>query len=53
MGRGADPANIRVITVVAAPPALKTMADLYPGARLRWRAALTGGQGWRSASRPL
>jgi uracil phosphoribosyltransferase len=30
--RGADPANIRVVAVVAAPPALKKMADTYPGA---------------------
>jgi hypothetical protein len=29
--RGADPANIRVVAVVAAPPALKLMADAYPG----------------------
>lgn len=33
VSRGADPANIRIVTVVAAPPALKTMADTYPGAR--------------------
>ncbi len=32
VSRGADPANIRVIAVVAAPPALKLMADAYPGA---------------------
>eukprot|EP00877_Chromochloris_zofingiensis_P010572 jgi/Chrzof1/5769/Cz16g15060.t1 len=29
--RGANPSNIRVVAVVAAPPALKKMADLYPG----------------------
>jgi hypothetical protein len=33
VARGADPANIRVIAVVAAPPALKLMADTYPGAQ--------------------
>lgn len=31
VSRGADPANIRVVAVVAAPPALKLMADAYPG----------------------
>jgi uracil phosphoribosyltransferase len=31
VSRGADPANIRVVVVVAAPPALKLMADAYPG----------------------
>lgn len=31
VSRGADPANIRVVAVVAAPPALKLMADTYPG----------------------
>lgn len=31
VARGADPANIRVVAVVAAPPALKLMADAYPG----------------------
>lgn len=34
VSRGADPANIRVVTVVAAPPALKAMADDYPGLRV-------------------
>jgi hypothetical protein len=33
VGRGADPANIRVVVIVAAPPALKLMADAYPGKR--------------------
>jgi hypothetical protein len=32
VSRGADPANIRVVVAVAAPPALKIMADTYPGA---------------------
>jgi hypothetical protein len=41
VGRGADPANIRIVCVVAAPPALKTMADTYPGAWLeRWLVLL-------------
>lgn len=31
VARGADPANIRVVAMVAAPPALKKMADTYPG----------------------
>lgn len=34
VSRGADPANIRVIAVVAAPPALKLMADAYPGLKV-------------------
>lgn len=34
IGRGADPANVRVVCVVAAPPALKAMADAYPGLKV-------------------
>eukprot|EP00878_Enallax_costatus_P003468 GHUV01003679.1.p1 GENE.GHUV01003679.1~~GHUV01003679.1.p1 ORF type:complete len:260 (+),score=32.03 GHUV01003679.1:706-1485(+) len=34
VSRGADPANIRVVAVVAAPPALKLMADAYPGLKV-------------------
>eukprot|EP00775_Hariotina_reticulata_P004850 gene4850-5097_t len=34
VARGADPANIRVIAIVAAPPALKLMADAYPGLKV-------------------
>lgn len=29
--RGAQPQNIRVIAIVAAPPALKQMSEKYPG----------------------
>lgn len=32
IARGADPANVRIVAVVAAPPALKLLADDYPGA---------------------
>lgn len=34
VSRGADPTNVRVVCVVAAPPALKAMADTYPGLRV-------------------
>eukprot|EP00879_Flechtneria_rotunda_P005568 GHRR01005862.1.p1 GENE.GHRR01005862.1~~GHRR01005862.1.p1 ORF type:complete len:264 (+),score=70.46 GHRR01005862.1:750-1541(+) len=34
VSRGADPANIRIVSVVAAPPALKLMADTYPGLKV-------------------
>lgn len=34
VARGASPSNIRVVAVVAAPPALTKIADLYPGLRL-------------------
>ncbi|KIZ03617.1 uracil phosphoribosyltransferase [Monoraphidium neglectum] len=34
VARGADPSNIRVVCIVAAPPALKAMADLYTGLRV-------------------
>jgi hypothetical protein len=37
VARGADPANIRVVAVVAAPPALKLMADTYPGRFLQFK----------------
>lgn len=37
VGRGADPANIRVVAAVVAPPGLKQMADLYPGLKVRPR----------------
>jgi hypothetical protein len=40
VSRGADPANIRVVAVVAAPPALKLMADAYPGGQLTSRLLL-------------
>jgi uracil phosphoribosyltransferase len=45
VSRGASPANIRVVTAVAAPPALKVMADKYPGA---WQGRDEGGWvgGW-------
>ncbi|KAI8472418.1 MAG: uracil phosphoribosyltransferase [Monoraphidium minutum] len=34
VSRGADPANIRIVCIVAAPPALKALADNYPGLRV-------------------
>jgi uracil phosphoribosyltransferase len=32
VARGADASNIRVVAVVAAPPALKQLSEKYPGA---------------------
>jgi hypothetical protein len=46
VARGADPANIRVIAVVAAPPALKLMADTYPGAQHRWHSRIPAPDGY-------
>ena len=31
VARGADPANIRVLSVIAAPPALQKLNDNFPG----------------------
>ncbi len=37
VARGASPAFIRVVAVVAAPPALKLLSEKFPGARPRMR----------------
>ncbi len=39
VARGASPAFIRVVAVVAAPPALKLLSEKFPGARPPARAA--------------
>ncbi len=44
VARGASASNIRVVAVVAAPPALKKLADLYPGGDHAAHDALPGGQ---------
>jgi hypothetical protein len=48
VARGADPSNIRVVCIVAAPPALKAMADLYTGGRLVLGCAQTAPTGLRT-----
>jgi hypothetical protein len=42
IARGAVASNIRVIAVVAAPPALKRLADKYPGAFLCRSCVIAG-----------
>lgn len=32
VSRGASPSNIRIVAVLAAPPALKALSEKYPGA---------------------
>lgn len=34
VSRGADPSNIRILSAVAAPPALQKLNDVYPGLKV-------------------
>lgn len=54
MARGALPENIRIVSVVVAPPAMRKLSEKYKGGRARnvtWERGLsTGGGHWSSST---
>ena len=48
MARGASPSNIRVVSIVCAPPALKVLGEKFPGLKIYTGRAEHSGNGGAS-----